>query len=131
MKPNMPNIISRIRPLNLRIQIKRKPAILHNRLPIFFRRRDPHNLHFPINISQSQMYLFMSFLNSNLNLGNFNQFLKCDTFISINIIKLMDRFDIILGDVMFRFHKLEVGYELFEGCYAIIICVICSLEEVL
>lgn len=53
-------------------------SIIDNRLIVLFRSRDPHYLHLPVDVSQSNMDLLMTWFDGDLYLGHFYEFLETD-----------------------------------------------------
>lgn len=131
VKTNMALIISGPISLNLLLEEGRQAPILNNRLVVVFRVWDPHHLHFPIFIGESQMDLFMTILCGNLHIGYLNQFLEGHLRVEVCVKEFENRIDILVGDIMLGLHLCVEIIKLIESGVSILISVIRLLPELL
>lgn len=125
----MTNIVGSVFSCLLVLELKGKPSKLNDRFVVFLRSRDPHHLHLPIFVGQSQVNLLMSRLHCYFYLRNFNQLFQSDLLIPVRVKETMNILNILFGDIMLRLHESEIVHKLLHSCNPIIISIVCRPEE--
>lgn len=125
----MPNIICRPVPINFSIHDPRQPPELDNWFIVKLRCRCPHDLHLILLMGQANVYLFRPRIVGDFHPRDIDQFLESDLEVEICIEKFEDRDDVFFGDVVLRFHTIEIIHKVLESGDAVFVGIVSSLPK--
>lgn len=125
----MPDIVRSPIPMNLSIHDPRQPSELDNWLIVKLRSRGPHDLHLVLLMRQADVDLFRPRIVSDFYPRDIDEFLESDLEVEICIEKFEDGDDVFFGDVVLRFHTIEIIHKFLESGNAVFVGIVSSLPE--